>query len=278
MGNTARPTLIMNNGSDGAISNLWGSGAAGALERGYNVLLFDGPGQQTMLFQRNVPFRFDWEAVTTPVVDFLLSRTDVDPAKIALYGISQAGYWLPRALAFENRIVAAVADPGVVDVATSWNSSLNDKMRTMLDTGDRATFNRNMRYATMVPGLRRTLTFRGRPYQHKDWFDLFSAVRQYRLEPEIAARITTPLLITSPEGEQFWPGQSQQLGDLLPGRADLVAFTAAEGANFHCQPEARLLTDQRMFDWLADQLARALPTRQEGAPSTGHPVSTPGNA
>jgi Mg2+ and Co2+ transporter CorA len=82
----------------------------------------------------------------------------------------------------EHRIVAAVADPRVVDVATSWNSSLNDKMRTMLDTGDRATFNRNMRYATMVPGLRRRLTFRGRPYQYADWFDLFTAVRQYRLE------------------------------------------------------------------------------------------------
>ena len=67
----ARPTLIMINGSDGAISSLWSSGAAGALARGYNVLLFDGPGQQTMLFERNIPFRFDWEAVTTPVVDFL---------------------------------------------------------------------------------------------------------------------------------------------------------------------------------------------------------------
>ena len=31
---------------------------------------------------------------------------------LALYGISQAGYWVPRALAFEHRIAAAVADPG----------------------------------------------------------------------------------------------------------------------------------------------------------------------
>jgi hypothetical protein len=33
-----------------------------------------------------------------------------------------------------------------------------------------------------------------------------------------------------------------------------VHFTADEGANFHCQPMARLLTDQRMFDWLATRL------------------------
>jgi len=35
----------------------------------------------------------------------------------------------------------------------------------------------------------------------------------------------------------------------------VVPFTAADGANFHCQPMARLLTDQRVFDWLDERLA-----------------------
>ena len=30
---------------------------------------------------------------------------------------------------------------------------------------------------------------------------------------------------------------------LLPGMTELVKFTAAEGANYHCQPLARLLTE-----------------------------------
>ena len=153
------------------------------------------------------------------------------------------------------------------DVATSWNSGLNTKMRTMLDTGDRATFNRNMRYATMVPGLRRTLTLRGRPYPHTDWFDLFTAVRQYRLEPEIAARITTPAADHQPRGRTVLAGPVAATGRSAAGPGRPGCFTAAQGANFHCQPQARLLTDQRMFDWLADQLARALPTRQEGDPA-----------
>jgi len=41
-------------------------------------------------------------------------------------------------------------------------------------------------------------------------------------------------------------------GDLVPGQADLIAFTAEEGANFHCQPLGRLLTEERMFNWLED--------------------------
>jgi hypothetical protein len=35
----------------------------------------------------------------------------------------------------------------------------------------------------------------------------------------------------------------------------MVEFGVADGANFHCQPLARRLTSQRMFDWLSGQLA-----------------------
>jgi len=253
-----RPTLVITNGSDGAISGLWGNGAAGAVSRGWNAFVYDGPGQQSMLFERKTAFRPDWEAVLTPVVDALVSRADVDAARLTGYGISQGGYWLPRALAFEHRLVAAVADPGVVDVSTSWTAPLGRSMRKLLDRGDRAAFNRDMKLATTIPGLRRTLAFRSRPFQKEgDWFALYEEVREYRLTDDLATRITTPLLITDPEGEQFWPGQSKQLAAMLGVRAHRVDFTADEGANLHCQPLGRALTDERMFSWLDEHLARA---------------------
>jgi hypothetical protein len=56
------------------------------------------------------------------------------------------------------------------------------------------------------------------------------------------------------EDEQFWPGQSKQLAGMLGDLAHIVPFTAAEGANQHCQPMGRLLTDERMFSWLRAQL------------------------
>jgi hypothetical protein len=62
-------------------------------------------------------------------------------------------------------------------------------------------------------------------------------------------------MITDPEGEQFWPGQAEQLASLTPTVSTLVRFTAAEGADGHCQPLARSLTAQRMFDWLDERLA-----------------------
>jgi hypothetical protein len=250
-----RPTLVITNGSDGAISDMWTSAIAGALERGWNAYVYDGPGQQSMLFERHTHFRPDWEAVLTPVIDTLVARDDVDADAICAYGISQAGYWLPRALAFEHRVAAAVADPGVVDVSTSWTGPLGKSMTDLLNNGEREKFNRDMKLATKIPALGRTLNFRGRPYEHNDWFDLFSAPLQYRIDPAIAQQITTPLMLTSPDKEQFWPGQSERLAQMMGDLAALVPFSTEEGADFHCQPMGRLLTENRMFDWLEKQLS-----------------------
>jgi hypothetical protein len=90
-----RPTLILNNGSDACLTTLYPPLGAGGVARGYNVLVFDGPGQQSMLFERGVPFRYDWEHVITPVVDYLLTRPDVDPTRLALWGAARAAIGRP---------------------------------------------------------------------------------------------------------------------------------------------------------------------------------------
>src|SRR5690606_2862588 len=128
--------------SDGSLSGLWCSGAEAALERGWNVLMFDGPGQQSMLFERVVYARPDWEAVLGPVVDDLVTRPEVDADRLAVYGISQAGFWVPRALAFEHRFVAAVVDGGVVDVREAWMRNLPAALRRLYARGDVETFDR----------------------------------------------------------------------------------------------------------------------------------------
>lgn len=248
----ARPTLVLTNGSDGALTSMWAAAAAGALERDWNALVYDGPGQQSMLFERGVPFRPDWEAVLTPVVDMLVARPDVDASRLTAYGISQAGYWLPRALVFEHRFVAAVADPGVVDVSASWLRHLPPPMIELLDSGQKDVFNGYMAEVDADPATARTFAFRARPYGITDPFDLFTAVRGYQLR-DLADRIRTPLLITDPDGEQFWPGQSAQLAELLTVPHEVARFTAADGADVHCQPLAPGLTQARMFSWLDDQ-------------------------
>jgi Prolyl oligopeptidase family len=248
-----RPLVVMVNGSDGASSQMGLMGGAAAHDRGYHWMTFDGPGQQAALFEQGIPFRRDWEAVLGPVLDVLVARPDVAADRIAAIGISQAGYWVPRALAFEHRFAAAVADPGVVDVSTSWTAELPGFMRAQLeDPGKRDAFDREMGWTERLSkSTRATLHFRGEPYglQTDSRYDLYQEVFKYRLGDEVA-RITTPLLITSPEDEQFWPGQSQELYDRLTGPKELVAFTAHEGANRHCEPMGLGLREARLFAWL----------------------------
>jgi hypothetical protein len=248
--------VILNNGSDGPVTAMWLI-AVGALARGYNAMTFDGPGQGEALWEQGTYFRPDWEHVVMPVVDELLAREDVDPERLAIIGISQAGYWVPRALAFEDRIAAAVADPGVFDVSTSWLENLPHGMVKQLEEGDREKFERGFRFAEHFVGktTRQTLAFRMKPYGLGSFYDVFDAVRDYRLD-DVVDRITTPMLITDPEDEQFWPGQSRRLYEALPGPdKQIVRFTAEEGGNFHCEPMARGLADQRIYDWLDERFA-----------------------
>jgi len=252
-GDGPRRTLILNNGSDGSMVDVWVGAALEGLARGWNVLLLDGPGQGAALVRQQLWFRPDWEAVITPVVDFLLARDDVDAARLAIIGVSQAGYWVPRALAFEHRPAAAVVDPGVLDVSTTLLDHLPHSMVKVLDAGDKEKFDRGVEWGSRFS--RKTaaqVAFRFHPCGLDSAFDVYRRAREFRPADADIARITTPMLITDPEDEQFWPGQSAELHDKLPGVKTLMPFSAEEGANFHCEPMAGCLRSERVSDWLDD--------------------------
>ncbi|WP_127792408.1 S9 family peptidase [Agromyces sp. LHK192] len=250
------PVVVAVNGSDGSLAALWASCVSAGLERGYDVLVFDGPGQQTQLFEKGTHFRPDWEQVLTPVYDFVAAQDRVDADRISVYGISQGSYWVVRGIAFEHRFAAAITDPGLVDVSTSWTGHIPAGLLKHLAEGDLETFDKEMTLGMKFsPDTARTWTFRARPYGTTGYGETINAVRAYNAT-DVAGQITTKLLILSPENEQFWPGQAQKLAELTPDVSTTIAFTAAEGADEHCQPLARALTAERMYDWLDDQLGR----------------------
>jgi hypothetical protein len=88
------------------------------------------------------------------------------------------------------------------------------------------------------PVREREFAFRARPYRGATPYDVFAGAQRFTLHGVIEG-ITTPLLITDPEDERSFPGQSQELHDLLPGEKEIVRFTREQGANFHCEPMAR---------------------------------------
>jgi hypothetical protein len=126
-------------------------------------------------------------------------------------------------------------------------------MLRLLETEKKAEFDELVAQGT--PAQRAALRFRMRPYGMSSPFDVYGTVTQYNLK-EVAGGIRFPMLITDPEGEQFWPGQSQGLYNMLKCPKRLVRFTAAEGADLHCELKDPGLRDLRVFNWLDEVLGR----------------------
>jgi hypothetical protein len=249
-----RPLVILNTGADGLEKSMYVLGGAGALARGYNCLILNGPGQGDSLWVRKLYFRPDWEKVITPVVDAMLRHREVDAKRIALVGVSQGGYWVPRALAFEHRIAAGVADPGVWDVSDPWLRNLPKFVRDVLDAGKKAQFDQMIQVGTASnPRAKAMLRFRMRPLGMASYYDAFHAVREYTLA-EVAGRIRCPMLITDPEGEQFFPGQARKLYDALQCPKQIVHFTREQGADQHCEVAAPGYRDYCIYNWLDETL------------------------
>ncbi len=248
-----RPTVVMTNGSEGSKSGLWAWGVAATLGRGWNAFIYDGPGQQNMLFDQGHAFRPDWEAVLTPVIDALMGRNDVEGSALFAYGCSQAGYWVTRALAFEHRFVAAAVDPGVMDVSAPWLTYLPPQLVAVLKAGDKEVFNAAMAEAAKNPKMAEVMAARGRPFAKPTAYDTFAAALEYNLR-DVIGRIKTPLLITDPDEETFWPGQSKELYEKLTGERELLHFSRDDGANWHCEPMGRVAVELKMLDYFQDHL------------------------
>jgi pimeloyl-ACP methyl ester carboxylesterase len=136
-----RPTVIMFNGYDGSQEEMYHAAGIAALERGYNVLTIEGPGQPSVRRYQNVGFTHEWEKVITPTVDYLLDKKDaVDPDSIGVFGFSFGGYLAPRAAAFEHRLAAVMAIDGVWDFGARVRHDFGEEAMRVYNSGNRTAF------------------------------------------------------------------------------------------------------------------------------------------
>lgn len=251
-GKARRPTVIINTGSDAQNIDMYVYGGAAALERGWNALIFEGPGQGSNLFLRNQVFVPDWERVITPVVDFLRAHPKVDKRRICLAGQSFGGYLVARAAAYEHRLAAVVSDPGVVDVFSDWEKSLPRELIELLKAGRRNEFNAFWDEIPkhVSPNEAAAFAKRSEIYGNGSGYEKMKLAQKFVLSRQLARRIDCPVGILSPELEQFFPGQPQTLAKWLKAPHRLIEFTIAEGGEYHCEPMAPQLRNERVFDWL----------------------------
>ena len=242
----SRPTVIIVGGGDTFAEDLhfW-AGAAGP-RRGYNVLSLELPGYGVSP-TRDLYLRADTEAPLGAAVDYALGRAEVNPSRLAAYGISGGGYAVTRAAAAEKRLRAVVADTPIHDIyrliteavpAFLLDESHSGVSRWLLEVSGR--FNKagknNMDKFAWQTG-------KG---------SLLEALQVTKGEPVDVNAIECPMLCLAGEGDP--PDalvQTREVYERLehPKKAIRI-FTAEEGAEAHTHVNNFPLLHQVIFDWL----------------------------
>lgn len=274
--NDSRPTLILSNGSDGQNIEMVAFGVFAGLQRGYNVAIFEGPGQMLTLFDRQIPFTPDWDEVVGAVYDWVKDQKGV--GKVGLVGISFGGMLCARAAAKVPGLSAVVLEPAAYNAAALWGDqeavqSVRQALALPVDQQQAAREKLNAEYLQIIPSLPKETQFniakRGEIYNIQtmldaragkptsDYFGMLEAMLQFDFQADYA-QITIPTMLTANEGDIFFDQQSAQAVDFLTkvpaGDKVLQRFTAAQGTQLHDQPNGPTAGQEAIFDWLDTHL------------------------
>lgn len=238
-GSDPTKTLIMIGGGETFAEDLFFYLAPQAFDRGYNFLCIDLPGQGILPIE-GLTFRPDMNVPLKAVVDYALSRKDVDPERLAMYGISGGGGFVPQAAMHDPRIRAIAMNSAVVDAYPLF--------KTMPVTS--ATEEEKASWSSFHGNIVKVINWRwGVPQD--DPAALVDANKGFNFDP---SSVEQPALIIVGEGEikgEETKRQQQYAIDNLPNPASRLIITPAdEGASNHCVMENRSLVGVVLFDWL----------------------------
>lgn len=227
----------------------------GALERGFHVLSFHGPGQGASLRIYKHPFRPDWEVPVGAVLDFAQTEPRFDMDRAVLMGLSFGGYLAPRAASFEKRLYALVANPGVL----SWSDAMLRHFRDIPGI---------MKMHEQGPGMfNRAIDAISKVMPDARWyFDdvswkhgvatphaVINELKKYDNTKHVG-KIRCKTLIMDGAAEDASPGESQRLFKALSCPKEMMFFDHDSAAQTHCQGGGILLAQARLFDWLDEEV------------------------
>jgi len=134
---TRYPVVYNYAGADGILlrGDEGGAGANQYVRRGMAFFDVDGPGHGGTLREKKLYAPPDSERVAKAVIDYLVSRPDVDPNRIGLHGSSMGGYSGPRCATAEKRIKAVAVWSGAYNLVENifdYYPPIQDRLRWLI--------------------------------------------------------------------------------------------------------------------------------------------------
>ena len=229
------PCVVHFDGLDVTKELIYPSVADEFRRRGVSVLIVDHPGVGAALRLLGLPSSPDTEKPAGACVDYLETRSDVDPDRIGMMALSLGGYYAPRAAAFEKRFKCCVAWGAIFD----YGKCVADRI------GGRG--------EPSVPGYA----------EHVNWVfgkdsieETLKVVNQMTLEG-VADKITCPLLVIHGENDRqvpLWHAERTIAAAVNSPQRELKICRLADGAAEHCGADNGPLIVDYMTDWVARKL------------------------
>lgn len=243
------PLVIIHSGFDGTKEELFFDGGLAAWERGYNVILFEGPGQGEALRKQNLPFRYDWEKVVTPVVDYAMKLEGIDKKKISLWGISLGGYLAARAAAFEPRLAGCIVNGGIYDFAETIYKQYPKEVLELINTNP-SEFNKIMEKQMAESVEVYWFVHNAMWTMHADSpAEAVKIISRYTLK-DVIELIRCPMLVIDSESDIFFKGQPELVYEKLQSPKTLLKFSPETNAEAHCQMGAIMISNESILAWL----------------------------
>jgi pimeloyl-ACP methyl ester carboxylesterase len=253
-------TLVAVGGFDSTAEELYFQlGAAGAA-RGWQVVVFDGPGQTGCLRTNpQMTFRPDYDVPIRAVFDHVLRRPDARPDRAVLAGLSIGGYFAACGAAHDRRVRALVVDSPVVDLYRYFEALIGPqvfRMRRDIRPEDVTGIPDDLLPGQMTWGIAAVCRrFGVRSLQEWKTF-----LDRFRLGDAVTS-ISCPVLALV--GEREGPEVIRQADEFVAGvsgPASTRRFGVDDGADAHCQVGNLRLATQVIYDWLDEMLVdRSVP-------------------
>ncbi|MCD9624348.1 alpha/beta hydrolase family protein [Rhabdothermincola salaria] len=247
---SGRPLMVVHNGLASPLSDVVMTGVLDAVERGWEAVAFDGPGQGAAVVDDGLAPVDQWERVGSAVLDAVLDR-DVDPGAVVVAGIADGGYLAARHAARDPRVAAVVADPGVLRPLDGVLGALPEPLQRAWSDGGATALDAAVDATSDDPDTRFAVAKVVEQWPAHGPGQVLDRLAGWDLEL-LVDDLRGPVLICDPDDAMSFPGQSAELATRLGDRAVRVPFSTAEGAGLDCEIGAPRLRNQRIFDLLDD--------------------------
>ena len=228
-------------------------------EQGYEVYMFEGPGQGGVMRLQGMHFTHEWEKPVKAVLDAF----DLD--NVTIIGISLGGYLAPRAAAFDKRITKVVAwsvFPCFQDVIVGMQKPAIQKIFYLfMKLHARSLINFVFeKKAKKEPVIDWGLKHGCYAYEAKDAYGYAKKLKLYDLEP-VADKITQDMLIIGANQDHFI--DYRLIGreiNMLKNVKSLTfrLFTDKENAQNHCNVGNGKIVLDTICNWIQSIDAEAM--------------------